>query len=304
MVYKLAFLILSACIIFSSGCKKNDQPTDPVDQEQSQNLPGKILYESVGDGIHIFDSQTLTDRKLMDGSYPEILINGKIVHVLDYPNRLMISNQYGEPAVTLAENNRMYFKWPRASSDGKYIAVTNVLTSTTFGFNKGTIVYDINGTKAVSLDGYFHPTWTPDGRLVLSGSYYDFMGPQADIREGIYITDKYFNNPQRIDPDLPAPMMPSVSPDGKQVAFVSGDHIWIMNIDGTSLRQLTKSESFEIYPEWTADGKYILLNYYANGAYMAIVPSGATTTITGETKCFISTKDKYKLNSSSQICSY
>jgi dipeptidyl aminopeptidase/acylaminoacyl peptidase len=59
-----------------------------------------------------------------------------------------------------------------------------------------------------------------------------------------------------------------VSPDGKTVIFAvavsdlahakKNTHIWAMNLDGTTLRQLTTGEKSESSPLWSPDGKQIL----------------------------------------------
>ncbi len=57
-------------------------------------------------------------------------------------------------------------------------------------------------------------------------------------------------------------MQPRFSPDGKRIAFTSdrggGDNIWIMDKDGSNLKQVTK-ESYRLInsPVWTPDGQYI-----------------------------------------------
>lgn len=57
-------------------------------------------------------------------------------------------------------------------------------------------------------------------------------------------------------------MQAKFSPDGKQIAYTSdqggGDNIWVMDIDGTNQRQITK-ESFRLLnsPTWSPDGQYI-----------------------------------------------
>ncbi|MGE5682670.1 MAG: TolB family protein [Bacillota bacterium] len=300
---KLLSIQILIIIIFLSGCKKSDSSTDPVGNG-STTLTGKILYERVSDGVHIFDIKKVSDQKLFEGSYPERMPNGKILFVLDYPNRLVSANEDGSSKNILVENDKMYFQVPRVSADGKSVAVQNLFTSTINNINRGTLVYKSDGSLVVKFDNLFHPSWTPDGRLVVSGSYQNVWGPQTTLKEGIYITDKELSSLQRIDPDLSEPLMPSVSPDGKQIAFVNAGHIWVMGIDGTNLRQITKSSSKESYPSWTSDGKYIMFNYYRNASVMAVVPANAQTTIDDQTECYIMTSDDHFLNSGNQIVNY
>ena len=56
---------------------------------------------------------------------------------------------------------------------------------------------------------------------------------------------------------------PSISPDGKQIAFISDrdglSNIWVMNSDGTGLRQITKEKNHLIHsPQWSPDGQYLV----------------------------------------------
>ena len=60
---------------------------------------------------------------------------------------------------------------------------------------------------------------------------------------------------------------PQLSPDGKRVAYTVGivnkaenrtlTHIYIVNIDGSGQRQLTKGDKSHSSPRWSPDGKYI-----------------------------------------------
>jgi imidazolonepropionase-like amidohydrolase/Tol biopolymer transport system component len=69
--------------------------------------------------------------------------------------------------------------------------------------------------------------------------------------------------PRRIAAGLAFEHQPRFSPDGKRIAFTSdrggGDNIWIMNVDGTDKRQLTK-EDFRLLnqPSWSPDGRFII----------------------------------------------
>lgn len=63
---------------------------------------------------------------------------------------------------------------------------------------------------------------------------------------------------------------PSVSPDGKKVAFKSDMHkgLWVINIDGTGLTQLTDVDC--MYTAWSPDGRYIAFTS-ANSASRGIL---------------------------------
>ncbi|RPF71790.1 amidohydrolase family protein [Aurantiacibacter spongiae] len=68
--------------------------------------------------------------------------------------------------------------------------------------------------------------------------------------------------PTRIAQGLAWEVQPRFSPDGRRIAFTSdrggGDNIWIMNADGSDMRQLTQ-EDFRLLnqPTWSPDGQFI-----------------------------------------------
>src|SRR5215469_8228266 len=61
------------------------------------------------------------------------------------------------------------------------------------------------------------------------------------------------------------------SPDGRKIAFVSirnsTSHIFVMNADGSEVRQLTSGPGDNIHPMWSPDGTRILFNttHFAQG---------------------------------------
>jgi Tol biopolymer transport system component len=62
--------------------------------------------------------------------------------------------------------------------------------------------------------------------------------------------------------------LPWASPDGQYVAFESSredDHlqIYVMRIDGTGVRRLTRSASIDVDPIWSPDGKWIMFRSFA-----------------------------------------
>lgn len=57
---------------------------------------------------------------------------------------------------------------------------------------------------------------------------------------------------------------PRFSPDGRQIAYVSGEadgkgDIWVMGVDGREPRRLTlRSDAYDYFPSWSPDGKRIV----------------------------------------------
>ena len=96
-----------------------------------------------------------------------------------------------------------------------------------------------------------------DGKMIafdLLGDIYTMPMPDGSGGGG---------TPTRIAEGLAYEQQPRFSPDGKRIAFVSdrggGDNIWLMNVDGSDKRQLTK-EDFRLLnqPSWSPDGRFIV----------------------------------------------
>jgi dipeptidyl aminopeptidase/acylaminoacyl peptidase len=85
--------------------------------------------------------------------------------------------------------------------------------------------------------------------------------PQIDqsAKRALTIADLY---------DLKNVADPQISPDGKRVAFTvtvhdmkkgeSNSDLYVMNADGSALRQMTFNEEADHHPRWSPDGKYLL----------------------------------------------
>jgi len=92
---------------------------------------------------------------------------------------------------------------------------------------------------------------TPDGKMLA----FDLLGD-------IYTMPISGGTPTRIAEGLAYETQPRFSPDSKRIAFTSdrggGDNIWVMNLDGSDKRQVTK-EDFRLLnqPTWSADGRFI-----------------------------------------------
>jgi WD40 repeat protein len=63
----------------------------------------------------------------------------------------------------------------------------------------------------------------------------------------------------------------SLSPDGKHVAFAStasgNSDVWIQNVDGSDLRQLTDGTTTNAWPVWSPDGRSIVFGALRAGSW-------------------------------------
>lgn len=100
--------------------------------------------------------------------------------------------------------------------------------------------------------------WTRDGRLLLSYS-----------RDGLYVVDDIYSGQPRLIKSFVGKTLLhlDVSPDNSKVAFIFGEkrQLFVMNMDGTGLRQVTVSTEPAIDNtiveglSWSPDGQNIAL---------------------------------------------
>jgi TolB protein len=105
------------------------------------------------------------------------------------------------------------------------------------------------------------PEWSPDGEKIAYAStrdgnwdiYVMDVEDALDTTQGIVL--------QHLTSHESDDLSPAWSPDGSQIAFASkrdGDwDIYVMDADGTHIRQLTNSPGIETKPSWSPDGSRI-----------------------------------------------
>ena len=110
-------------------------------------------------------------------------------------------------------------------------------------------------TQGSNLNGL--PCWTPDGKI----AYTSNAGGSFDL----YLIDPHGGNPKQLTANSHANAFPFVTPDGRHIVFVSDrtgtPHIWRMDFDGASPKQLT--DRFDVYPYVSPDGQWVV---YVNNA--------------------------------------
>jgi TolB protein len=98
-----------------------------------------------------------------------------------------------------------------------------------------------------------NPNWAPDGRALA----YTTWRPNPDV----FISFIYQGVMQNPTKGVGTNYLPVFSPDGKQIAFMSGrdgnPEIYAMNVDGSNLRRLTNHAAGDSSPTWSPSGAQI-----------------------------------------------
>ena len=131
-------------------------------------------------------------------------------------------------------------------------------------------------TKHLQYDG--GPAWSPDGQQITFMSFRDLnriQNPGIILGE-IYLMNADGTNSINLTQSVEKPDLGSSwSPDGKQIAFSSSElfvlddlfrsDIWVMDVDGSNSRNLTKHEAQDVAPAWSPDGNQIAFSSERDG---------------------------------------
>ncbi len=101
-------------------------------------------------------------------------------------------------------------------------------------------------------------TLTPDGKTII----FELLGD-------LYSLPITGGEAKPVTTGMAFDSQPSVSPDGKRIAFVSdrdgSENLWICNLDGSDPKQLSKDPQGDFEsPSWTPDGDYVLVSRKPN----------------------------------------
>ena len=119
--------------------------------------------------------------------------------------------------------------------------------------------------------------WSPDGQKITFMSFRDeHRLPRGGRTRGeIYMMNADGTNPINLTQSVErADDVSSWSPNGKQIAFASGEHfkhrggyrwtIWVMDADGGNPRNLTNHDASDGSPDWSPDGTQIAFHSERN----------------------------------------
>ena len=138
---------------------------------------------------------------------------------------------------------------PILSYDKKLIAVPPT-------YDDGIMLLDLQGNILFNLVSYqgqkldCRVIWMPDNTLLFNQG------------NNLYRTNKEFTKASLVKTfNFDSWGNFSVSPDGSKIALKAGNHLWMMNADGSNLTQITESNDIEAWPVFSPDSKYLLIGY-------------------------------------------
>jgi len=262
----LILMTLSALVGCSGGGDSGGKDSNPSGGESNVQggvhgpLNGRIVYEAFGRG-YILDLATGHKTRLpaeLDDDPKGSSDGTEIVSIQEanYTTRdhdlIVISKADGRRISSFPVSAGANL--PKLSPDGQTI-----------------LVYTSDGVTLFSRDGKLQKSrglgdcnWAPDGQLVCTSEGVIYHS-NADLTQGQEIRGGFETRPDHL----------SVSPDGSQIvfgllqpnAFGSEKDIWIMNMDGTGLRQLTDSSDGhgEFHTTWSPDGRWVLVRQRLHG---------------------------------------
>jgi Tol biopolymer transport system component len=221
---------------------------------QSNNFLGKVFEFNLAKGTY---------NQLFDNGVVNRNPAGEIIYV-DSTSRISINDKSGKTVqqLTTKTNYGNLEIFPAISNDGKYLAFTVKSYPKTNSMSQlvsdglKTIITDRKLQQISEFKGYTQAAWMPDGSIIVSGSrsIIDSNGEQ-----GLFIIDKSFKNVRRLTDGFKGAKMPTVSPDGKKIAFVFNGEIWTLDLI-TNITKKVVYGSETSFPVWLPNSRFFALN--------------------------------------------
>ena len=191
------------------------------------------------------DGRSVAWLRKLNTRHCEIVIHHLETHV-EHP---VISDKTHKGSVCWTPNNQLIYSsavgdemnlWMVSASGGKPVQITK-------------------GLRAVD-----DPLVSKDGQTLLFFQYRTTGHLWLATLDGTVRREEVFSSEQYFE-------YPDISPDGKFISVgmsipgTMNRHLFIMNRDGTNMRQITSGEIACFNPRWSPNGK--LISYYARGRY-------------------------------------
>jgi len=222
----------------------------------NQRLPGRLIFRDWYRTKMIVRVDLTTGREepIVDGIMPTT-VGDRLLGYGDASSAYVIRDSAGRTLHTIRFNEQVL--GPVLSPDGTRLAasVYRPGPDTMIGGLSlpgppvlAVAVFDVAGREVVAFPGYDDAVWTPDGNLIATGALFD---------PGLFEIDPSTRNVRAVDPSVSSPFQPNVSPDGKTIAFITGERVWLIDRDGKNLRQLYQHGLTQQRPVFSPDSTKI-----------------------------------------------
>jgi Tol biopolymer transport system component len=112
---------------------------------------------------------------------------------------------------------------------------------------------DGSNRKGITVPaGSWDPEWSPDGSTLVFHTY-----QRGSEISHIWLVRADGTGLRQLTQGTFEDFSPTWSPDGREIAFVRGEAVFVMRADGTDVRQLTAWNFDEASPDWSPDGRRI-----------------------------------------------
>jgi serine/threonine protein kinase len=205
---------------------------------QPWNLIEKLSWRADGTGLlmNAIDRPS-TPLQLWLLHYPK----GDAERITNDPNSYInVSSTRGSDTVLVTKLERLSSVWMLNSSGRVYAS-------------------PVTATKDIAGSGI---SWTPDLRMIYSSV--------ESGGQNLWIVHQDGTKPLQLTFDEDKKVEPSVSPDGRLVAYVAyhngQPHAWTLDLGNSSARQLTNGE-YEDLPRFSPDSKWVVYHSIRNETY-------------------------------------
>lgn len=258
----LIILAISALCGFIS-CSKSDGPgPDGGNNGNDRNYGiGAIFIKQGTEGITRLDMGTGVLSGVIgnwsNGSGWDISWDGtkgvKQVKAATFDTRYIIFNASNGSTIKeiFYEPNDNNGGLPHISPDGNLLALRPTLRDGLVILDmSGNVLHNISGYGSTHEFEYLDPIyWEPGGTILFKKD------------GGLWRTSADFNRATKVR-DIPFDDWrghATASPDGKKIVLPAGNHIWLMNADGSDFHQVSESNQREESPCFSPDSKYIAM---------------------------------------------
>ena len=116
------------------------------------------------------------------------------------------------------------------------------------------------------------PEWTNDGKYIVFTLEVEKDSTEKNFSGELFVINADGNNPRRLTHREGFDSGADISPNGKKIAFYGKSEtgnmdIFIMNIDGTEILNLTNDAPEDYSPSWSRDGNWISFTSGNSGNY-------------------------------------